>query len=190
MRYIDARRKHGTSLGSRRVGDAFGCCKDTAIGLGASALWRMDGAQYWQAGDKTMRVCDLETGQYPALAVGTAAWTATVLIARANRLIAGSATGEIVRFDLRGMECGPAVCTPGLLAGQRGLTVLCPWCAQLIEVPKQAADAIAAHLATLKPGQSPCLDLPEPVFQDLQLVANCSACARPIRFNPFFVGST
>jgi hypothetical protein len=115
-------------------------------------------------------------------------WIEIAIVAAGNRLMAGSSSGEIAFFDIRNLECGPAICTPAR-HGTCPAKVSCrrPLCSQSTEVPEQAAEAIEFYMARLTPNQSPCLELPDSAFHDARLHANCSACARAIQFNPFFV---
>ena len=53
--------------------------------------------------DKTLRVWDLETGVCLAIAWTPAPITALALTPVLGRVIAGTSTGEVLQFDLRGI---------------------------------------------------------------------------------------
>ena len=42
-------------------------------------------------------------------------------------------------------------------------------------------------MASLRPEQSPCMDLPKSAGADERLLAACLHCGKPLRFNPFWV---
>jgi len=52
--------------------------------------------------DKTLRVWDLETGACLAVNRGNESWRAVAWCGRRNRIVAGSGTGEVAIFELRG----------------------------------------------------------------------------------------
>jgi hypothetical protein len=42
--------------------------------------------------------------------------------------------------------------------------------------------------ALLKLKQSPCFELPEKVWEELNLLGNCPNCGEALKFNPFIAG--
>ena len=94
-----------------------------------------------------------------------------------SRLVAGSATGEVAVFDLRGLTCDPAICTAVRAEdGPAEPFLRCPWCGRAGAVPAQALQAIA---------ERPDHPLPDSIFDDDRLRIDCVDCGRPIQLNPF-----
>lgn len=80
-------------------------------------------------------------------------------------------------------------CGPAILTATNASSARCPYCARDFPPAHEVTAAINAHAATLSPGQSSCLDLPDSAFDDPRLLTACPHCAKPLKFNPFFVAS-
>jgi len=63
----------------------------------------------------------------------------------------------------------------------------CPWVERRQFVPRPVLEAILDISADAAPptGEPAALRLPDAAFENPRLLANCPACGRPLRFNPF-----
>ena len=66
----------------------------------------------------------------------------------------------------------------------------CPLCGHRFAPPASVLDTIEkiTKKAGLKPEQSPCLELPDEVWEEPGLLGNCPKCREKLKFNPFIAG--
>lgn len=64
-------------------------------------------------------------------------------------------------------------------------TAICPWCASRFVPPSELLNTISSLTGHFLPNQSPCMMLPDEVWNDSRLFSPCQNCHKPIRFNPF-----
>jgi hypothetical protein len=66
----------------------------------------------------------------------------------------------------------------------------CPLCGHRFAPPASVLATIdtITKKAALRPGQSPCLELPKEVWEEPGLLGNCPKCRGELKFNPFLVG--
>ena len=65
----------------------------------------------------------------------------------------------------------------------------CKWCGQKFPVSKNILDFIyhINRANNIGPNDSPCLKLPEEVWDEPGLLSQCPKCGKPLKFNPFIV---
>jgi hypothetical protein len=129
--------------------------------------------------------CGTENGSLHFLALRGKKWAVPVLTA-ARRL-------RLDRQILR--KPGTADRTVPLYAEGERLPVLddgqpgadCPWCGRRLTVPASFLDLLTGihRAAGLRPGQSPCLALPQEAWNEPRLRGACPQCHGRLRFNPF-----
>ena len=70
------------------------------------------------------------------------------------------------------------------------LSADCPLCGNRFAPPTSVSATIETitKKARLKPGQSPCLELPKEAWEEPGLLGNCPKCGGELKFNPFVVG--
>ncbi len=138
--------------------------------------------------DETLRVWDVESGQPRTVVKGTAPWEALAFSARLNRAVGGTRVGEVSTYDLVGVPLGPGICTASRVSARTGsLSIHCPWCNQESAISSPAVALIVSNMDALRPGQSPCLDLPDSAFSDARLLGCCPHCTKAVRLNPFAI---
>jgi hypothetical protein len=166
-----------------------------------------DGRFLLAAGPNAVQVWSVDEGR-PVLKTATRAALATCAWGLAGtRLLVADAHGAVDVFALEGLASGPPVVTAVLPSGPFGAAWLgwagrllgrrreptvvfrCPWGSGLAPAPPRVVEAIAdvRQRAELAAEQSPALNLPDCAFDDERLLAECPACGRPLRFNPFLV---
>jgi hypothetical protein len=66
----------------------------------------------------------------------------------------------------------------------------CPLCGHRFKPPVMILETIDGlpKKAGLRPGQSPCLDLPSEAWEDPGLLSVCPNCSMKLKFNPFITG--
>ncbi len=72
----------------------------------------------------------------------------------------------------------------------QNLSADCPLCGHRFAPSLSVLDTIEniTKKAGLKPGQSPCLELPKEVWEDPGLLGECPECGEGLKFNPFIAG--
>ncbi len=119
----------------------------------------------------------------------------TDLVASTDRVIIGHYSGEVsIMMSDRRLLC-PGI--PNVTAREiwdfdqhsyLPLSVDCPFCGHRFPPDKAVVDTInrITEMAALSPEQSPCLDLPEEVWEYPGLLSRCPNCNEELKFNPFF----
>jgi len=111
-------------------------------------------------------------------------------------LFCGMGTGEIFILNAsREILCpGPAVITIRYIwlfdeHKYLGPIADCPFCGNRFGPPVSVLETIETILkkCRLKPEQSPCLELPDDVWKDPDLLGECPECRGKLKFNPFVV---
>jgi hypothetical protein len=160
--------------------------------------------------DRTLRVWNIEDARQ--VAKTTLPFGVLALDLKRSLLAVGDRGGNVLFFYVRQITGAPVV-TPVRLwnfgrwslyhteggAYERRqvqpsmwseeLTVFCDWCGKRSVPPSTVVDAIRgiAKDAKLKPGDSPCLKLPDQAWDDPRLLSTCSLCREPLKYNPFVV---
>lgn len=70
------------------------------------------------------------------------------------------------------------------------LSADCPLCGLRFSPPASVLETIETIIKKtgLRPGQSPCLELPDEAWEDPGLLGECPKCGGKLRFNPFVAG--
>ncbi len=117
------------------------------------------------------------------------------------RIVLGSRSGYISFYSVENFPLGPAVVSPVRLwifspLGRKGhwdehITAFCPWCQQRFNTPKKVLGTIEGinRNSKLTQDQSPCLNLPDEVWDDPGLLSDCPKCGKKLKFNPFIAGN-
>jgi len=175
----------GSSDNTLRVWDLeSGECLRTIEGHNDQVNLSPDGCLAFSAyGHKPLWVWELITGRCLATYYAGSGVTSIVFSPSTER-IAREAYDSPMHFltPVNFPPSGPAILTAAKPGQAR-----CPLCARDFPPLLETTSAIRSFLATLRPGQSPCLDLPASAFSDPRLLTTCPHCAQPLKFNPFFV---
>jgi len=159
---------------------------DEVLGLAATSDGRsvVSGSR-----DQTVRLWDLESGE--CLAVAALPYVITTLALSGRELIVGGQAGNVRQFELRDPAEGTGRTTLGYRydhtrrTWEPGPSALCPWCGWRLRESASVSAAIESIVLTLEPGQSPCLELPDEVFDEPALRSACTRCKATLVFNPF-----
>jgi WD40 repeat protein len=149
--------------------------------------------------DKTLKVWDLKTGKEITSFAAEGVVGTLAVGPRMATVVAGDWLGGVHILHLENLPPGPAIATARRIwchgwkgiAGQWQSTIQagCPWCGERFPVADEVLEVIKGieRQAGLSLDQSPCLDLPEDVWDTAGLLSECPHCHRPLMFNPFIV---
>jgi WD40 repeat protein len=162
--------------------------------------------------DRSARIWDLKSGECLAAAFFPAWVTAVDFLANSYDAVVGLANGEVrvVRMTPTRSAGAPFATTTRLwhfdltavagaasagnsvqqtIPGQwdEHLSALCAWCGSRFVPSAAALEAIRSINSILRPGESPCLSLPEQAWNESELLSTCGQCRRPVRFQPWIV---
>src|SRR5581483_8575540 len=159
---------------------------DEILGVAISA----DGARVVSAGrDRTIRVWEAQTGK--AVTVASLPFVIASLALSGRELVVGGQSGNVRQLELHDPEERAGRTTLGYAyehsraAWEPSPRAQCPWCGGRLGAPPSVADAVEAIAGTLRPGRSPCLELPDEAFAEPALRCACPKCGGGLVFNPF-----
>jgi len=154
-------------------------------------------------GDNTLRVSDTLSGELLAVHACSFPVTEVDYSLNLNLIAAASEAGNFWTIGYQDLcEKVPIVTGVRLwLFGDNGapgawdtsITTHCPWCAQRVPVSEAILDIVDSILRSFglspdkSPDKSPCLLLPNEVWDEPRLIDKCPECKRELKFNPFIV---
>ena len=147
------------------------------------------------SGDKTCILWDLTTGEKLARLVLSCPIFANTFFP--GGIVIGDEKGEVIilNVDKELLRSGKGIVTIRQIwdfeiQQYQELSADCPICGHRFAPPPSVLDTIEiiTKNAGLKPGQSPCLELPKEVWDDKGLLGECPGCGEGLKFNPFIAG--
>jgi DNA-directed RNA polymerase subunit RPC12/RpoP len=144
----------------------------------------LDGRRAVSGGDDhTLRVWDLESGQCLGVFLASARGSATASFS--GRVLAGTASGELLILELRQLPLGAVILTAQQLLRPAGLelpryTARCSVCGKEFAPSPAVVAAIQAQSGTPIPKSETRNPKPE-------ILSRCPHCGHALRFNPFIM---
>ncbi len=162
-----------------------------------SVIVMADGSKVLSASwDKTCILWDLKTGQklahfFSKIAIRSVAWSR-------YGVCAGGASGEVFFLEIidESLLCKKSaiITIRQISSAKKGnyqsASAYCPLCGHCFAPPTSVLETIEeiSKKADLLPHQSPCLELPDEVWEHSGLVSPCPNCNTKLKYNPFIAG--